>query len=70
MSDTVIQSEDRQSGKPLLGEIFSRYEKRCFKQGNDILNWVRYVWKNAKLTRHNVLDVQITKFALKNSHVI
>lgn len=30
-SDTTIQSEDRQSAKPKIGEIYKIYESRCFK---------------------------------------
>lgn len=33
LNDTNIQSEDRQSAKPMLGEIYRRYETRCFKAG-------------------------------------
>ena len=29
--DTTIQSDDRQMGKPKIGEIYSIYERRCFK---------------------------------------
>lgn len=31
LNDTNIQSEDRHSSKPMLGEIYKRYEMRCFK---------------------------------------
>lgn len=30
-ADTTIQSEDRQSAKPKMGEIYTIYEGRCFK---------------------------------------
>lgn len=30
-SDTTLQSEDRQSAKPKMGEIYTIYESRCFK---------------------------------------
>lgn len=30
-ADTTIQSEDRQSAKPKMGEIYTIYESRCFK---------------------------------------
>ena len=30
-SDTTIQSEDRQSAKPKIGEVYTIYESRCFK---------------------------------------
>ena len=30
-TNTIIQSEDRQSGKPRIAEVYSIYEKRCFK---------------------------------------
>ena len=29
--DTTIQSEDRQSAKPKIGEVYTIYESRCFK---------------------------------------
>ena len=32
-NNTSIQAEDRQMVKPKIGEIFSEYEKRCFKSG-------------------------------------
>tara|TARA_B100000809_G_C15138566_1_gene531828 strand:+ start:1217 stop:3547 length:2331 start_codon:yes stop_codon:yes gene_type:complete len=31
--NTTIQSEDRQSAKPKIGEIYKIYEQRCFKAG-------------------------------------
>ncbi len=31
LNDAQIQADDRQSSKPLLGEIYRRYETRCFK---------------------------------------
>jgi len=31
--DVSIQSEDRQMAKPKIGEIYSMYERRCFKAG-------------------------------------
>lgn len=33
LNDANIQSEDRHSAKPMLGEIYRRYETRCFKAG-------------------------------------
>src|SRR5690606_20809632 len=30
-NNTTIQSEDRQMAKPKIGEIYSSYERRCFK---------------------------------------
>lgn len=30
-NNTTIQSEDRQSAKPRIGEIYTAYERRCFK---------------------------------------
>jgi DNA helicase-2/ATP-dependent DNA helicase PcrA len=32
-SNTSIQSEDKQSAKPRIGEIYKIYESRCFKSG-------------------------------------
>jgi DNA helicase-2/ATP-dependent DNA helicase PcrA len=31
--NTTIQSEDRQSAKPKIGEVYKIYEQRCFKAG-------------------------------------
>ncbi len=31
--NTTIQSEDRQSAKPKIGEVYKIYESRCFKSG-------------------------------------
>jgi DNA helicase-2/ATP-dependent DNA helicase PcrA len=33
MNNTVFQTEDRQSNKPLLGQIYDAYQKRNFKAG-------------------------------------
>ncbi|MDQ3191233.1 MAG: UvrD-helicase domain-containing protein [Bacteroidota bacterium] len=33
LNNTDIQSEDRQSGRPKIGEIYGNYKKRCFKAG-------------------------------------
>ncbi len=33
LNNTTIQSDDRQSAKPKLGEIYETYERRCFKAG-------------------------------------
>ncbi|HET6245787.1 MAG: UvrD-helicase domain-containing protein [Bacteroidetes bacterium] len=33
LTNTDIQSEDRQSGRPKIGEIYGNYHKRCFKAG-------------------------------------
>lgn len=33
LGDAHLQSEDRHSAKPLLGDIYKRYESRCFKAG-------------------------------------
>jgi DNA helicase-2/ATP-dependent DNA helicase PcrA len=32
-NNTTIQSEDRQSAKPKIGEVYKVYESRCFKAG-------------------------------------
>ncbi|MDF1672832.1 MAG: 3'-5' exonuclease [Vicingaceae bacterium] len=32
-NNTTIQSEDRQSAKPKIGEVYKKYESRCFKSG-------------------------------------
>ena len=33
LNNTTIQSEDRQSAKPKIGEVYKIYESRCFKSG-------------------------------------
>ena len=33
IGNTTIQSEDRQSAKPRIGEVYKIYESRCFKSG-------------------------------------
>jgi len=33
LQDSLIQKEDARSNRPLLGAIFSAYQKRCFKNG-------------------------------------
>jgi len=33
LKNVSIQSEDRQSAKPKIGEVYQIYEKRCFKSG-------------------------------------
>ena len=33
LSNTTIQSEDRQAAKPKIGEVYKIYESRCFKAG-------------------------------------
>jgi DNA helicase II / ATP-dependent DNA helicase PcrA len=33
LSNTEIQGDDRQSGRPKIGEIYKSYQKRCFKSG-------------------------------------
>lgn len=33
LSNTTIQSEDRQSAKPKIGEVYKIYEQRCFNSG-------------------------------------
>ncbi|PCI96763.1 MAG: ATP-dependent DNA helicase [Flavobacteriales bacterium] len=33
LKNTTIQSEDRQSAKPKIGEVYKIYESRCFKSG-------------------------------------
>ncbi len=33
LNNTTIQAEDRQSGKPKIGEIYKTYQQRCFRAG-------------------------------------
>jgi DNA helicase II / ATP-dependent DNA helicase PcrA len=33
LSNTEIQGDDRQAGRPKIGEIYKTYQKRCFKAG-------------------------------------